>query len=242
MTESSAERPEGAEKLLILSGGAAHGIVAALSPEFTDATGLGVLGDFGAVGGMRKRLLAGERPDLVILTAAIVKELGEAGIVEPESIEDVGSVPTSIAIRRGDAAPDAGSPDALRTALANADAIYFPDPEQATAGIHFRSVLVALGLLDAVKDRLRTYPNGATAMRALAASTDRNPVGCTQATEIVSTPGVSLVCDLPDPHGLLTVYTAGVIRGSARAEQASLLARMLADSKRAALRSACGFA
>jgi molybdate transport system substrate-binding protein len=241
MTASTADRLDARDKLLILSGGAAHGIVAALSAEFTEAAGLGVQGDFGAVGGMRKRLLNGERPDLVILTAAILKELGEAGVVERASIADVGAVPTSIAVRQGDAAPDAGSADALRKALADADAIYFPDPEQATAGIHFQSVLAGLGLLDEVRRKLRTHPNGAAAMGALAASADRRPIGCTQATEIVATPGVSLVCDLPEPHGLLTMYTAGVVRGSAKAAQARLFAQMLADGANAARRRACGF-
>jgi molybdate transport system substrate-binding protein len=59
----------------IFSGGAAHGLVKALTPSFIAATGLGIGGTFGAVGGLKARLLAGERPDMVILTAAIVAEL-----------------------------------------------------------------------------------------------------------------------------------------------------------------------
>ena len=49
-------------------------------------------------------------------------------------------------------------------------------------------VLRQLGVHDEVAPRLKTAPNGATAMRALAASRGRRPIGCTQATEIRSTP------------------------------------------------------
>ena len=42
-------------------------------------------------------------------------------------------------------------------------------PERATAGIHFAKVMKELGVWHEVADRLKPAPNGATAMRALAA-------------------------------------------------------------------------
>ena len=60
--------------------------------------------------------------------------------------------------------------------------------------------------------RLRPYPNGATAMRALAGARRTSPIGCTQVTEILNTPGVALVGPLPKQFELATVYTAGVQR------------------------------
>ena len=47
-------------------------------------------------------------------------------------------------------------------------------------------------------------------MRALAQSRAARPIGCTQVTEILSTPGVTLVGPLPKEFELATVYTAGV--------------------------------
>jgi molybdate transport system substrate-binding protein len=40
-----------------------------------------------------------------------------------------------------------------------------------------------------VAARLESYPNGAPAMRHLAETDAKGPIGCTQSTEIVSTRG-----------------------------------------------------
>jgi molybdate transport system substrate-binding protein len=227
--------------LSIFSGGAAHGIVKALTPAFTAATGLGIDGTFSAVGGLKARLLAGERPDMVILTAAIVAELKTLGLVLRGESRAVGDVTTAVALRAGDPAADIGAAEDLRDLLTRADAIYFPDPEQATAGIHFANVLRRIALFDATRSRHRTYPNGATAMAALAASTETFPVGCTQLTEIVSTAGIRAIGDLPGELGLSTTYVAAPLTGSPHVQPAQWLASAMAAPEHAAMRRACGF-
>jgi molybdate transport system substrate-binding protein len=226
----------------ILSGGAANGLVMALAPTFEAETGYKIKGDYGAVGGMRKRILEGERPDLVILTSSILKELGQVNIVESAGVKDIGSVATSVAVRSNDARPDVSTPTTLRAALLAADGIYFPDPVQATAGIHFQKVLNDLGILQTVSPRLRTFPNGATAMRAIAECNDQNPIGSTQATEIVATEGVQLIADLPAPHGLLTVYSIGLVQKNGTDNTAAKrLISLLISQDNAALRKRCAF-
>ena len=84
-----------------------------------------------------------------------------------------------------------------------ADVIYFPDPKQATAGIHFAKVLERLGIAHDVAARLQPHPNGATAMRELSQSRDARPIVCTQVTEILATPGVTLVGPLPKGFELM---------------------------------------
>jgi molybdate transport system substrate-binding protein len=213
--------------LRILSGGAAHGLVERIRPAFEAATGCRIEGTFSAVGAMRDKLLAGEAADVVILSRALIDELAKSGHVVAASVTDVATVATAIAVRRGDPLPDVSTADALRATLAAADAIHFPDPAQATAGIHFAKVIRELGLWDQVASRLRLAPNGATAMRELAASTTRRPIGCTQETEISATPGVVLVAPLPPGCDLATVYTAAVTASArAPAKAAELLARL----------------
>lgn len=194
----------------VFGGGAANGLVEELRPAFEAATGCAIDGVFSAVGAMRARIVAGEPADVAILTRALIVDLARDGHVDGASAADVGTVDTAVAVRRGDAAPALADASELRAALLAADAIHFPDPQQATAGIHFDEVLRRLGIRDAVADRLRTAPNGATAMRALAASTSRRPIGCTQATEIIATPGIVLAGALPEGCALATVYTAAV--------------------------------
>jgi len=196
--------------LRILSGGATHGLVETARADFEKATGCTVDGTFSAVGAMRDRLLAGEPADVMILSRALIDELAASGHVVTASIRDVARVATSVAVRKGDPLPDVATADGLRAALAAADEIHFPDPAQATAGIHFAKVIRQLGLWDRVSGRLKLAPNGATAMKALAASTSAHPIGSTQETEIRATPGVVLVAPLPPGCDLTTVYTAAV--------------------------------
>src|SRR5262245_6706016 len=192
-------------QLRLLSGGAAQGLVEALTPRFTAETGYDIAGSFGAVGSMREKLLAGEPADLVLLTSAIIAELVRHGQVVAGSVSDIGSVPTAVAVRAGDPLPAIDTPDRLHAALLAADAIYFPDPELATAGIHFAKVLGELGIAgEVLAAKARSHPNGATAMRALASSRAQRPLGCTQATEIRNTSGLTLLGPLPAPFELTT--------------------------------------
>jgi molybdate transport system substrate-binding protein len=176
--------------LKILSGGAAQGMVGSLAPAFKAQTGFEITGDFGAVGAMAEKLREGMPADIVILTAAIVAKLAEEKLVAASSISDVGLVETALAVRIADPQVTVRDAAGLRSALLAADAIFLPDTRASTAGIHVAKVLAQLGIADDVAARLRVFPNGATAMRELAASDARRPIGCTQSTEIISTNGV----------------------------------------------------
>jgi molybdate transport system substrate-binding protein len=227
--------------LNILSGGAAHGLVASLASKFKEMTGFDIDGEFGAVGAMADKLRKGESTDVVILTAAIVAQLAQENCVVPASIADVGLVETAIAVRAGDAKVRVDDAASLRAALLAADAIFVPDTKTSTAGIHVAKVLQQLGISDAVADRLRIHPNGATAMRHMAASDALRPIGCTQSTEIISTPGVVLSGSLPSGCELATMYTAAVTTRAANARQAQSLIDLLTHPDRRELRTEAGF-
>jgi molybdate transport system substrate-binding protein len=193
------------------------------------------------VGAMKARLLDGEAVDLLILTRALIDELATGGHVDADSVADIGAVRTAIAVRAADPAPQVGDGDELRDALRAADAIYSPDQKLSTAGVHFAKVLDALGIMGEVADRLRTFPNGAAAMSALAASTERQPIGCTQVTEILGTPGLTLVGVLPAEFELATVYTVGAATRAAHPDAARKLAAMLTSAQTRPLREQVGF-
>jgi len=228
-------------QLNILSGGAAQSVVTALAGEFRTATGYELACTFSAVGAMKAKLLAGAPADLVILTQAVVAELAASGQVLPDSCADLGHVRTGVAVRAGDPLPDIASADALRSALLAAEGIYFPDPQKATAGIHFARVLDTLDIRSEVEGRLRPYPNGNTAMHELAQAEGERLVGCTQVTEIKSTPGVVLVGMLPREFELATVYSAGVCAAATAPEAARRFIELLTGDASRALRVKAGF-
>ena len=225
----------------ILSGGAAQGLVGTLAPQFKAETGLDIAGAFGAVGAMRDKLLSGTPADLLILTRALIEELTAAGHVVPGSAVEVGTVQTAVAVRSGDSPPAVGDAAALRAALLASDAVYFPDPKLATAGIHFARVLDRLGIAAEVAGRLKTFPNGASAMAALASAPTPRAIGCTQVTEILSTPGVQFVASLPNGYELATVYTAAVTNSARSPDRARHLAGLLSADATKPARTRAGF-
>jgi molybdate transport system substrate-binding protein len=224
-------------KLRVLSAGAAQGVVGALAKQAE----FEIAGSFGAVGAMRDKLLAGEPADLVILTRAMIDGLAASGNVLAGSRADLGTVRTGVAVRAGDVAPRVGTREALREALLAADEIYCADPEKATAGIHFAKVLEGLGIRQQVAGRLRAHPNGATAMRELAASRAEHPIGCTQVTEILNTPGAALVGPLPREFELATVYSAAVGARAAEPRAAKEFVALLSSETTREARRRAGF-
>lgn len=227
--------------LKILSGGAAQGLVAGLAPKFKALTGFDIEGEFGAVGAMADKLRKGMPADVVILTAAMIANLAGENLVISASISDIGLVETAIAVRAGDSLVTVRDAAALREAFLAADAIFVPDTKASTAGIHVAKVLHQLGIADDVAARLKIYPNGATAMRHLAETDAVRPIGCTQSTEIISTPGVLLSGSLPPGCELSTVYTAAVTTRATSAQQAQSLIDLLTDADQRELRTRAGF-
>ncbi len=127
--------------------------------------------------------------------------------------------------------------------LLDASALYCPDIERATAGLHFIRVLETLGIRDRVAAKLHPHPNGARAMAAMAEDARSNPgaVGCTQVTEILYTPGVTLVAPLPVPFALTTVYAAAASSSAESADAARRFIAMLTGAATRALRRSGGF-
>ncbi|MDB5611184.1 MAG: Molybdate transport system substrate-binding protein [Bradyrhizobium sp.] len=227
--------------LNILSGGAAQGLVASLSPKFKAMTRFDIEGEFGAVGAMADKLRNGTPADIVVLTAALVAKLAEEKLIVPSSISDVGLVETAMAVRTGDPKVMVNDAATLRAAFLAADVIFVPDTKASTAGIHVAKVLQQLGIADEVAARLKIFPNGATAMRHLAASDAVRPVGCTQSTEIINTPGVTLSGSLPPGCELSTMYTAAVTTRAAHALQAQALIDLLIGADQREARERAGF-
>ena len=227
--------------LNVLSGGAAHGLVASLAPTFKAQTGLDITGEFGAVGAMAEKLREGTPTDIVILTAALVAKLAEEKLVVPASITDVGLVETALAVRKGDALVRVRDQADLREALLASDEIFVPDTKVSTAGIHVAKVLAQIGVADAAAARLKIYPNGATAMQHLATSDAKRPIGCTQSTEIIATEGVVLSGSLPPGCELSTMYTAAVTTQAAKAQQAQALIDLMTSADASELRTRAGF-
>ena len=247
MTRLGPTAPHGAATptLQLLCAGAAQGLVEALQAEFQQASGAAIQARFGAVGAMQEALAAGQACDVMIVTAAMVDALCASGGLRADARADLGAVRTGVAVRAGEhrdeAVPDVSTPAALKAALVAARRNYFPDPLRATAGIHFAAVMRKLGVFESLQSRFSTHPNGAAAMRELAASSAPQQLGCTQVSEILITPGVRLAGPLPKAFELATLYTAAVSTRAQQPQLAERLVALLASPATRALRARGGF-
>ena len=225
----------------VLSGGAAAAVVKAVQAEFEKVTGTSIHGTFSAVGQMRDQLIGGAPCDVIILTKPLIEQLIASGHVVAGSARSLGRVKTGVAVRSGTPHPSVKTRDELHAAMSAAQGIYFPDPDKATAGIHFMSVLKALGLDESLRSKFRVFPNGATAMGEMAKSNEDHLIGSTQVTEINYTPGVDLVDLLPQEFELSTDYTLGICSQTKNPAYAELLSDLLTGTASAAVRQQGGF-
>ena len=227
--------------LNIFCAGAAQAVVTELAGKFQRDSGNFVAANFGAVGAMKARVVAGEAADVIVLTGALIDELIQQGLVVAGSRVDLGKVSTGVAVRAGTPMPDVSDTRVLRGNLLAANRILFPDPAVATAGKVVMSALDKLGITDQVKPRLHLFPNGYAAMSDLAQSDGLLEMGITQITEIVANKGVKLVGPLPAEVQNIAVYSAGLAARSAHPERAKELIRRLTGFNAQPLLSSAGF-
>ena len=249
----------------VLSAGACKGLFHALYPKRLKNGKLN--GTFSAVGAIQEKLLAGAACELLVLTVPLLESLAKQGWVDASTITPIGTVATGIAMARLDnkltnkssdrlsnrsggnslivqSGPDVTSTESLKGNLLAATAIHYPDPARSTAGIHFNKILTELGIFDSVKARCYHYPNGALATKALGENAEiLGPlqIGCTQVSEILYTPTVRLVAQLPVPFELRTTYAAALTISGLESNRARRMLDDLTGKTTQALRLRSGF-
>ncbi len=227
--------------LNIFSAGAAQSVVTQIAEKFERESSDRVEAAYGAIGAMKSRIVAGEPADVIVLSAAMIDELIEAGLVVPGSRIDLGKVGTGVAVRAGTPQPAVRDARVLRANMLAATRIVCPDPEVATAGKVVMKVLDQLGITGQVRLRLEFFPNGYAAMADLARSKGQLELGITQITEILANAGVSLVGPLPPELQSIAVYAVGLATRSSQPERAREFIRRLTGFNAKAILSAAGF-
>jgi len=230
-----------ARTLHLLCAGAAQGLVTALAEPLLEDLDLVTTGRFGAVGAMKEAFDSGEPCDVLVSTDTMLREMIAQGTLLGPAPVPLGRVRTGVAVPVGRPAPAVDTPESLARALAAASSVWLPDMYRSTAGEHMARVLDALGLLQTLESRIRMFPNGATAMREMAAAGDPDAIGCTQVTEILFTAGVELIALLPSRFELSTVYSAAVSTRSERPDLAHAFIAQLVSPDHARLADRCGF-
>jgi molybdate transport system substrate-binding protein len=105
-----AAAPAGAVELKVMGAGPVEGTVKELVPAFVRETGHKVEGVFNTVGFIQDRLKAGERPDILILSAPVMEAMEKDGSLVAGSRTEIGRATSGFAVRAGAPTPRRPTP------------------------------------------------------------------------------------------------------------------------------------
>jgi molybdate transport system substrate-binding protein len=210
-----------------------------LAPQFERASGNKLAIGYALIAEIRKRVLAGETADVIILSRPVMDELQKADKLEPGAIANVAGTPVALAVRAGAPKPDIGSADALKATLLAAKSITYSDPAKGGAsGVYFAQVLDRLGIAEQMKAKTILVP-GAQAAEAVARG--EAEIGVGQTSEIVPVAGAQVLGPLPGELGRVTLFAAGIGAGTKVPQAAAALIAFLKGPTAAPVLKAKGF-
>jgi len=112
-------------------------------------------------GEIRKRVLAGENFDVIMVPRSAADELEKAGKIVAGSAVQLIRVDFGLAVPNDGLKPDVSTPEALKRTLLAAKVVLITDPATGgISGVHFMDVLGKLGIADEMKSRLVPQPGG----------------------------------------------------------------------------------
>ncbi len=194
---------------------------------------------YGTAGAVQDRVVGDGTIDIVVLPPARLDVLVRQGLVDPQT-SPFGSVSLGLAVRTGAPKPLIATQADVETALLASPSIGLADPRSgATTGLFFARLLRGLGIADALKPRIRLFPDGTAAVEALARGEVTLVMG--QMSEIKPVAGTDLVGPLPEPMQLRTVYAAGILAHAPRPVAAQVVIAFLRSPRTAPAFAAAGF-
>jgi molybdate transport system substrate-binding protein len=211
-----------AADLIILSAAAMKGALQNLPERYLAAAGDRVRVIYGTAGQVRDRAVSGQAFDLVIVPPEPLAKLTERHLVEKGSQVDIARVRLGVAVKAGAALPGINDDQAFTKVLLDAPSIGMADPATgATSGIYLARLIDHLGIGGTVGLKVKYYPEGQTAMEAMARG--EVSLGLGQISEIKPVHGVTLVGPIPEDLQLVTTYAAGIGTKSERPDAAKKL-------------------
>lgn len=210
-----------------------------IAPQFERATGNKLKIGYSLIADIKKRMIAGETADVVILSRPAMDDLQKQDKFAPGSVANVAGTPVAVAARAGAARPDISSVDALKRTLLDAKMIVYADPAKGGAsGVYFAHVVDKLGIAEQLKSKTILVP-GAQAAEVVAKGVAE--IGVAQGSEILPVPGAQLVGSLPGEFASTTVFTAGIGASTKVPEAAKSLILFLKGPAAASVFNSKGF-
>ena len=178
-----------------------YGVYSELGPAFERASGHRLVTTRGPSMGdspeaIPTRLARGETADVVIMDGGAADELGQRGVVRPDSKVELARSLIGMVVRAGAAKPDIGSVEALRSTLLAAKSIAYSD---SGSGTYLSTTLFPkLGIADQVAGKSRKVrgPPSGEPVAAVVARGEAE-IGFQQVSELIHVPGITFVGTIP---------------------------------------------
>lgn len=230
-----------AAQIKVFVGGALTETVEKIGADFAKASGntLSYVSD--TTGGLQKRLAAGEKADVVVVTAPGMAVLAkENRIVAGSQVQLVRAL-IGVAIRPGAAAPDLSSPDGFKKSLLAARSVAYVSPAAGGAsGTYFEGLLKRMGIADAMKSKIVYRTQGSEVADAVAKGDAE--FGISFIAELAPNKAIKVAGPLPDAIQLPTDYIAAIPSVSANQPAARAFIQAMASPSGSAVFKDAGLA
>ena len=206
-----------------------------LKPTFECASGheLTVLST--NLGGIVKRIHAGELFDVLMAPRAAIDGFVKDGKTAAGSVTVVASAGMGVAVRKGAPKPDVSSPDALKRTLLAAKSITYPDSKNpsgnAALGVHLERVFDRLGIAGEMKSRT-VFPHTVDVGDLVARG--EAEIGIGQLQNLARSVGIEIVGPLPGDLQDAVVFAAVILPGARNTEAAKALVDFMRTPEAAA--------
>ena len=214
----------------VLSTLAVMGAMRELGDRYQAETGVAVEADFAPTVALLPRLRAGEAADIAILTAQGIDDLIQEGIMRPGSRTDMALSFVGIAVKAGAPRPDIGSVATFKATLLAARSVAYS--KIGASGLFFAELIQRLGIEAEVNAKAVIIPSGFTAERAASGEVE---LAVQQVSELMVVPGIEVVGKLPAEIQTVAVFSAGLLTGTQRPDEAGGLLRLLSSPDIAAV-------
>jgi molybdate transport system substrate-binding protein len=185
--------PAPAEEVTVLSANGLRAVLSEVASEFERTSGHKLTIRYSVSAELKKRIDAGERFDVAILTPAAIDQLAAAGAVRPDTQKAIARSAIGISVRRGAQKPDLRTVEAVKATLLAARSIAFA--KEGAGGLFLMALIQRLGLSDQLAPRFRPVVTGQDVSRAV--SNGDAEIGVQPISEIVNVPGVELAGGFP---------------------------------------------
>ncbi len=228
-----------AADLKVFVGGALTETVEKIGAGFAKASGnkLDYVSD--TTGSLLNRLKAGEKADVLVVTAPAMDGLQKDKAIVGGSRAELVRALIGVAMKPGGKAPDLSSPDAFKASLLAARSVSYVNPKAGgTSGAYFEGLLGKMGIADRMKTKI-VYRNQGSEVADAVARGDAE-FGISFIAELAPNKGVKVAGALPDAIQLPTNYAAAIPASSANADAARAFIRAMVSPEGAAIFKAAG--